>query len=64
MPRAAHPKRLTYSNGASTSPSWNPKTGQQVAFVSDRGGIPQLYTMNVRRIEPDESGLARHGLRH
>jgi TolB protein len=42
----AHPKRLTYSNGANTSPSWNPKTGQQVAFVSDRGGIPQLYTMN------------------
>ena len=41
------PKRLTYSNGANTSPSWNPKTGQQVAFVSDRGGIPQLYTMNA-----------------
>jgi TolB protein len=41
-----HPKRLTYSNGANTSPSWNPKTGQQVAFVSDRGGIPQLYTMD------------------
>jgi TolB protein len=40
------PKRLTYSNGANTSPSWNPKTGQQVAFVSDRGGIPQLYTMS------------------
>ena len=43
---AQRPKRLTYSNGANTSPSWNPKTGQQVAFVSDRGGIPQLYTMN------------------
>lgn len=42
-----HPKRLTFSNGANTSPSWNPKTGQQVAFVSDRGGIPQLYTMNL-----------------
>src|SRR6202162_658950 len=40
------PKRLTFSNGANTSPSWNPKTGQQVAFVSDRGAIPQLYTMN------------------
>jgi TolB protein len=40
------PKRLTFSTGANTSPSWNPKTGQQVAFVSDRGGIPQLYTMN------------------
>ena len=41
------PKRLTFSNGANTSPSWNPKTGQQVAFVSDRGGIPQLYTMDA-----------------
>lgn len=41
-----HPKRLTFSNGANTSPSWNPKTGQQVAFVSDRGGIPQLFVMN------------------
>ncbi len=40
------PKRITYSTGASTSPSWNPKTGQQVAFISDRGGLPQLYTMN------------------
>ena len=41
------PKRITFSSGASTSPSWNPKTGQQVAFVSDRGGIPQLYVMNA-----------------
>jgi TolB protein len=28
------------------SPSWNPKTGQTIAFVSDRGGTPQLYLMN------------------
>jgi TolB protein len=41
------PKRLTYFSGASTSPVWNPKTGQNVAFVSDRGGIPQLYLMNA-----------------
>ena len=27
--------------------AWNPKTGQQVAFVSDRGGTPQLYTMDA-----------------
>src|SRR5438874_1846936 len=40
------PKRLTNANGASMSPSWNPKTGQTVAFVSDRGGTPQLYLMN------------------
>jgi TolB protein len=43
----AHPKRLTFSNGASTSPAWNPKTGQSVVFVSDRGGIPKLFMMNA-----------------
>jgi TolB protein len=40
------PKRLSFSNGGNTSPAWNPKTGQSVVFVSDRGGIPKLYTMN------------------
>jgi TolB protein len=43
----SHVQRITHSVGASTSPSWNPKTGQQVAFVSDRGGLPQLYTMDA-----------------
>lgn len=43
----SHVRRLTHSVGASTSPAWNPKTGQQVAFVSDRGGLPQLYTMDA-----------------
>ena len=43
----SHIRRVTHSVGASTSPSWNPKTGQQVAFVSDRGGLPQLYTMDA-----------------
>ena len=41
------PKRLTFSNGGSTSPAWNPKTGQSIVFVSDRGGIPKLYMMNA-----------------
>ena len=41
------PKRLTNSNGANTSATWNPKTGQTVVFVSDRGGVPQLYSMNI-----------------
>ncbi|PYT66568.1 MAG: translocation protein TolB [Acidobacteria bacterium] len=41
------PKRLTQSSGANMSPSWNPKTGQTIAFVSDRGGTPQLYLVNV-----------------
>ena len=43
------PKRITFSsaNAANTSPAWNPKTGQSVAYVSDRGGVPQLYLMNA-----------------
>ena len=57
----ARPKRLTYSNGANTSPSWNPKTGQQVAFVSDRGGIPQLYVMNVDGTNQTKVDLADKG---
>lgn len=42
----SHPKRLTTSAGADMSATFNPKTGQTVAFVSDRGGIPQIYSMN------------------
>ena len=41
------PKRLTFAGAGSTSPAWNPKTGQTVAFVSDRGGIPKLFMMNA-----------------
>lgn len=40
------PKRVTFAGGANTSPAWNPKTGQTVVFVSDRGGVPKLYLMN------------------
>jgi TolB protein len=57
------PKRITFSVGVNTSPVWNPKTGQQVAFVSDRagGGHPQLYTMNIdgtgtEKIELQDAG--------
>lgn len=39
-------KRLTFSNGANTSPAWNPKTDMTVAFVGDRTGVPKLYLMN------------------
>src|SRR6267378_453870 len=55
------PKRITFSAGASTSPTWNPKTGQQVAFVSDRGGIPQLYVMNSDGSSQTKVDLADKG---
>ncbi|HKW88836.1 MAG TPA: hypothetical protein VJN21_08775 [Candidatus Acidoferrales bacterium] len=41
-----HMHQLTYSAAVSTSPTWNPKTGQSIIFVSDRGGLPDLYQMN------------------
>ena len=43
----SHPKRLTFSSGASTSPAWNPKTGQTIVYVGDRGGVPKLYMANA-----------------
>ena len=44
------------------SPAWNPRTGNQIAFVSDRGGSPQIYLMdaegaNVERLT-DGTGYA------
>lgn len=42
-----HMRQLTFSAAVSTSPTWNPKTGQSIIFVSDRGGLPDLYEMNA-----------------
>jgi TolB protein len=55
------PKRVTYSTAASTSPTWNPKTGQSVVFVSDRGGIPKLYMMNADGTNTTELDLPDKG---
>jgi TolB protein len=48
-------RRLTSSRGGDVSPVFNPKTGSQIAFVSGRTGLPQIYIMdsdgsNVQRI--------------
>lgn len=40
-------KRLTRSRGVNISPRWNPKTGREIAFVSDRGGSPQIYLIGA-----------------
>ena len=53
--RGENPRRLTNSRGVDISPEWNPSTGREIAFVSDRSGPPQIYIMdaaggNVRRI--------------
>ncbi len=41
-------KRLTNSRKAvNISPRWNPKTGLEIAFISDRGGNPQIYLVGA-----------------
>jgi len=35
-----------------TSPRWNPRTGREIAFISDRSGTPQIYTVDVDGGEP------------
>lgn len=41
-------RRLTRTNKAvNISPRWNPATGREIAFISDRGGSPQVYVMDA-----------------
>lgn len=39
--------RMTANKGPDVSPSWNRKTGAEIAFVSGRTGLPQIYTMEA-----------------
>lgn len=41
----ANARRLTQSKSPDVSPTWNPKTNAQIAWVSGRTGLPQIYTM-------------------
>jgi len=40
-------RRVTSFPGGSVSPVYNPKTGAEMAFISGRTGLPQLYIMNT-----------------
>src|SRR4029078_6947947 len=40
-------KRLTYSRVVEVEPKVNPKTGNEVVFVSGRSGPQQIYKMNI-----------------
>jgi TolB protein len=41
-------KRLTSTrNAVNISPRWNPKTGREIAFISDRGGSPRIYVIGA-----------------
>ena len=53
--RARHlAHRITDFKGPDVSPTWNPKTGAQIAWISGRTGLPQLYIM-----DSDGSGVQR-----
>lgn len=48
-------RRVTAFHGPDVSPVWNPKTNSQIAWVSGRTGLPQIYIMdsdgaNVQRM--------------
>ena len=49
--------------GVNTSPAWNPKTGKQMVFVSDRSGDPGAVSFERRRLECAENQFAGHGIR-
>lgn len=41
-------RRLTNTRRAvNISPRWNPRTGREIAFISDRGGSPQIYVCDA-----------------
>ena len=41
-------RRLTTtSKTVNISPRWNPATGREIAFISDRGGSPRIYVMDA-----------------
>jgi TolB protein len=49
------PRQITAFRRADVAPTWNPRTNAQLAFVSGRTGLPQIYTMdqdgsNVQRL--------------
>ncbi len=47
-------RRVTAYRGPDVSPVWNPKTGTQIAWISGRTGLPQVYIM-----DSDGTGVQR-----
>ena len=48
------PHQITIFKGPDVSPSWNPKTNNQIVWVSGRTGLPQIYIM-----DSDGAGVQR-----
>ncbi len=40
-------ERITYTQSIEVEPTVNPKIRHEIAFVSDRSGMPQVYRMNL-----------------
>ena len=47
-------RKITNFKGPDVSPVYNPRTGAQIAWISGRSGLPQLYIMDT-----DGSGVTR-----
>ncbi len=47
-------KRITAYHGPDVSPTWNPKTGAQIAWVSGRSGLPRIMMMESDGTNPQE----------
>jgi TolB protein len=45
-------KRITAYKGPDVSPVWNPRTNAQIAWVSGRSGLPQIWTMDADGTNP------------
>jgi TolB protein len=46
-PSGGDRRRITAFRGPDVSPTWNPKTNAQIAWVSGRTGLPQIYIMDA-----------------
>ena len=46
-PAARNLRKLTSFKGPDVAPTWNPRTNAQIAWVSGRTGLPQIYTMDL-----------------
>jgi TolB protein len=61
-------RRLTYSRAIEVEPKVNPRTAAEVAFVSGRSGLPQIYRMNIEgtdaRMLTDGDGYAANPAWH
>jgi TolB protein len=52
--QGASSRRITAFHGPDVAPTWNPKTGTQIAWVSGRSGLPRIMMMESDGANPQE----------